>query len=133
MLERATQLSLVQKQEKDGRVGKSYRYEFWHVQGRDLEGRRIRKKFSSREEALDWKNRKEIELMNRGRKLHSVITDLSDEQIKEAQACFLRLGDRTTNSNFSRHSARFFLTPCSLLTILTPDLPTLTSGKKRTT
>jgi Phage integrase, N-terminal SAM-like domain len=94
MSERATQLSLVQKQEKDGRVGKSYRYEFWHVQGTDLEGRRIRKKFSTRDAALDWKNRKEIELLNRGRKLHSVITDLSNEQIKEAQACFLRLRDR---------------------------------------
>jgi hypothetical protein len=91
---RAVQLSLVQKKEKDGRVGKSYRYEFWHVQGRDLDGRRIRKKFSTREEALNWKSRKEIELVNRGQKLHSVITDLSEEQIKEAQACFLRLGDR---------------------------------------
>jgi site-specific recombinase XerD len=91
---RAVQLSLVQKQEKDQRVGKSYRYEFWHVQGTDLDGRRIRKKFSTKEAALSWKSRKEIELVNRGRKLHSVITDLSEEQIKEAQACFLRLGDR---------------------------------------
>src|ERR1700676_1476501 len=94
MSERAAQLSLVHKQEKDGRVGTSYRYEIWHVQGRDLEGHRIRKKFSTREEALNWKSRKEIELINRGRQLHSVITDLSDEQIKEAQACFLRLGNR---------------------------------------
>jgi Phage integrase, N-terminal SAM-like domain len=94
--ERAVQLSIVQKYEKDSRVGKSYRYEFWHVQGKDSDGRRIRKKFSDRQKALDWKNLKEIELTNRGRKLHSVITDLSDEQIKEAQACFIRLGDRYT-------------------------------------
>jgi len=96
MQERAAQLSIVQKYEKDPRVGKSYRYEFWHVQGTDLDGRRIRRKFSDRQKALDWKNLKEIELTNRGRKLHSIITDLSDEQIKEAQACFLRLGDRYT-------------------------------------
>jgi len=96
MPERAIQLSLVQKHEKDSRVGKSYRYEFWHVQGTDLGGNRIRKKFRTREAALDWKSRKEIELMNRGRKLHSVITELSDEQVREAQACFIRLGDRYT-------------------------------------
>jgi hypothetical protein len=96
MQERAALLSIVQKQEKDPRVGKSYRYEFWHVQGTDLDGKRIRKKFRSRDKAVDWKNLKEIELRNRGRKLHSVITDLSAEQINEAQACFLRLGDRYT-------------------------------------
>lgn len=96
MSERAVQLSLVQKKEGDRRLGRSYRYEFWHVQGTDLNGNRIRKKFATREKALDWKSRKEIELMNRGRKLHSVITELSDEQIQEAQACFIRLGDRYT-------------------------------------
>jgi hypothetical protein len=81
MSERAVQLSLVQKQEKDSRLGRSYRYEFWHVQGRDLDGKRIRKKFATREKALDWKSRKEIELLNRGRKLHSVVTELSETPI----------------------------------------------------
>jgi len=96
MQERAAQLSIVQKHEKDLRVGKSYRYEFWHVQGTDSDGRRIRKKFSDRQKAIDWKNLKEIELTNRGRKLHSIITELSDEQIKEAEICVARLAPKYT-------------------------------------
>jgi hypothetical protein len=111
MSERAIQLSLVQKHERDSRLGKSYRYEFWHVQGTDLGGKRIRKKFATREKALDWKSRKEIELMNRGRKLHSVITDLSDDQIREAQACFVRLGDRYTLTQAVDHFLRDYREP----------------------
>jgi hypothetical protein len=96
MQERAAQLSIVQKHEKDLRVGRSYRYEFWHVQGTDSDGRRIRKKFSDRQNAIDWKNLKEIELTNRGRKLHSIITELSDEQVKEAETCVARLRGKYT-------------------------------------
>ena len=105
------QLSLVQKQEKDSRLGRSYRYEFWHVQGRDLDGKRIRKKFATREKALDWKSRKEIELLNRGRKLHSVVTELSDEQIREAQACFIRLGERYTLTQVVDHFFQSYREP----------------------
>jgi hypothetical protein len=111
MSERAAQLSLVQKQEKDSRLRRSYRYEFWHVQGRDLDGKRIRKKFATREKALDWKSRKEIELLNRGRKLHSVVTELSEEQIREAQACFIRLGERYALTQAVDHFLREYREP----------------------
>ena len=77
MSERAMQLSLVQKQEKDSRLGRSYRYEFWHVQGRDLDGKRIRKKFATREKALDWKSRKEIELIN-GKRAYATAYDIRE-------------------------------------------------------
>jgi hypothetical protein len=105
MQSRATRLSLVQKHERDPRVSKQYRYSFWHVQGVETDGRRIRKKFSTRQAALDWKNLKEIELTNGSRKLHSVITGLSDQQIKEAETCFGRLGDHYTLTQ----SVDFFL------------------------
>jgi Phage integrase, N-terminal SAM-like domain len=111
MSARATLLSLVQKTEKDSRVGKSYRYEFWHVQGRDLDGKRIRKKFTTREDALVWKNQKETELLNGGRKLHSIITVLSDEQLKEAEGCFSRLGDRYTLTEAVDHFFRSYQAP----------------------
>jgi Phage integrase, N-terminal SAM-like domain len=111
MSERASQLSLVQKTEKDFRVGKSYRYEFWHVQGTDLDGKRIRKKFATREDALDWKNLKEIELLNGGRKLHSVITVLSEQQLKEAEGCFSRLGERYTLTQAVDHFFRDYREP----------------------
>lgn len=119
MSERAIQLSLVQKHEKDSRVGKSYRYEFWHVQGTDLGGTRIRKKFRTREAALGWKSRKEIELMNRGRKLHSVITELSDEQVREAQACFIRLSPKYTLTEATDYFLQHFQAPDFQISIST--------------
>jgi hypothetical protein len=93
---RPGKLSIKQKYEKDTRVGRSYRYEFWHVQGVDHNGKRIRKKFSDEQKAKSWMAAKGIELTNQGRKMHSVVTELSQEQIKEAEICVGRLGGKYT-------------------------------------
>jgi hypothetical protein len=66
---RPGKLSIKQKYEKDTRVGRSYRYEFWHVQGVDHNGKRIRKKFSDEQKAKSWMAAKGIELTNQGRKM----------------------------------------------------------------
>jgi hypothetical protein len=105
------ELSIVHKTENDPRWGESYCYEFWHVQGRDLDGKRIRKKFATQEDALQWKRLKDVELLNGGRKLHSVITVLSEEQLKEAEGCFARLSTRYTLTQAVDHFFRDYREP----------------------
>jgi len=59
-----------------------------------LNGRRIRKDFKDREEALGEKNRLEVEAANVGGEIRPLNTRLSADQLGDAEAAFRRLQDR---------------------------------------
>jgi hypothetical protein len=59
-----------------------------------LNGRRIRKHFKSREEALGEKNTLEVEAANVGGEIRARNTRLSAGQLAEAEAAFARLGSK---------------------------------------
>ena len=59
-----------------------------------LNGRRIRKHFKSREEALGEKNALEVEAANVGGEIRARNTRLSAGQLAEAEAAFARLGSK---------------------------------------
>ena len=59
-----------------------------------LNGRRIRRQFKSREEALGEKNALEVEAANIGREIQARNTRLSAAQVVEAEAAFARLGPK---------------------------------------
>ena len=66
----------------------------WRVSGR-LHGERIRKNLKTREEALAEKAALEIKAEQATSGLHSVVTSLTVEQVREAEAAIRRLKDNT--------------------------------------
>ena len=64
------------------------------VEGRDSDGKRIRKRFKSEEEARTWKGLQEIKALNHHSELYSVVTKLTQSQISEAEALVARISDR---------------------------------------
>jgi integrase len=60
-----------------------------------LNGRRVRKHFKSREEALGEKNALEVESANAGGEIRARNTRLSASQLAEAEAAFARLGSKS--------------------------------------
>jgi integrase len=63
------------------------------VEGR-LHGIRFRKNFKTREEAAAEQAVLEIKALNAANGLHSIATVLTAEQVREAEALFLRVGDK---------------------------------------
>ena len=66
----------------------------WRVAG-CLHGVRIRKNFKTREEAAAEKAALELKALNATNGLNTVATILSPEQVREAEAVFYRLADKT--------------------------------------
>jgi hypothetical protein len=71
----------------------------WRVSGW-LRGVRIRKNFKSREEAAADKASMEIGAEQAASGLRSISTSLTIEQVREAEAAFQRLGDRSRSLSF---------------------------------
>jgi hypothetical protein len=71
----------------------------WRVDGK-LHGVRIRRNFKSREEAAAEKTALEIKAEQNDSGLHSMITGLTFEQAREAEAIFRRLEGRTKSLSF---------------------------------
>ncbi len=71
-----------------------YTYTQWKVEGR-LKGTRIRKFFSTREEADGYRQIKEVEAINGSHELRPSVTHLTADQLRQAEAAFRRLGERS--------------------------------------
>lgn len=71
-----------------------YSYDTFRVSGQ-LNGRRIRKDFKSKDEAEGEKDRLEIEAANADGSIRPVNTRLAPAQVAQAEAAFLRLGDKS--------------------------------------
>jgi hypothetical protein len=69
------------------------------VDGR-LHGLRIRKNFKTREEAAAEQATLELKAMNAANGLHAIATALTPEQVREAEAVFHRLADKTRSLSF---------------------------------
>jgi integrase len=65
----------------------------WRVDGR-LHGARFRKNFKTREEAAAEQAVLEIKVLNAANGLHTVATVLTADQVREAEAVFLRLAEK---------------------------------------
>jgi hypothetical protein len=65
----------------------------WRVDGR-LHGARFRKNFKTREEAAAEQAVLEIKVLNAANGLHTVATVLTADQVREAEAVFLRKRQR---------------------------------------
>lgn len=71
-----------------------YTYTQWKVEGR-LNGARVRKFFPNKEEAEGYRQLKEVEAINRSHDLRPSVTHLTSEQLRQAEAAFKRLGNRS--------------------------------------
>jgi len=71
----------------------------WRVDGR-LHGVRFRKNFKTREEAAAEQAALELRALNAANGLHTIATVLTAEQVREAEAVFHRLADRTRSLSF---------------------------------
>jgi len=71
----------------------------WRVDGR-LHGVRFRKNFKTREEAAAEQAALELRALNAANGLHTIATVLTAEQVREAEAVFHRLADKTRSLSF---------------------------------
>lgn len=71
-----------------------YTYTQWKVEGR-LSGVRVRKFFPNKEEAEGYRQLKEVEAINGSHELRPSVTHLTAEQLRQAEAAFKRLGNRS--------------------------------------
>jgi len=69
------------------------------VQGR-INGVRFRRNFKTKEEAAAEKGALELRALQGASDLHSVATPLAEAQVREAEAAFHRLGDRTRSLTY---------------------------------
>jgi len=74
--------------------GRKFTYKTFLLSGW-LHGRRVRKQFVSRDEALGEKNALEVEAANMGGEIRARNTRLSSEQLAEAEAAIARLGTKS--------------------------------------
>ena len=88
-----------------------YRYPIVMVEGRDSDGKRIRKRFKSEEEARTWKGLQEIKALNHHSELYSVVTKLTQSQISEAEALVARISDRYTLTQVGDYFFQHFHEP----------------------
>lgn len=73
----------------------------WRVDGR-LNGVRIRRNFKTREEAAAEKATLEIKALQLASALRGVTTCLTDDQVRDAEAVFRRIGIRSCFMSISR-------------------------------
>lgn len=71
-----------------------YTYTQWKVEGR-LNGARIRRFFPNKEEAEGYRQLKDVEAINGSHELRPSVTHLNAEQLRQAEAAFKRLGNRS--------------------------------------
>src|SRR5215469_6116384 len=94
-----------------------YLYEAIWVEGRDLNGERIRKRFKTEEQARTWKGSREIQALNEHSEFHPVVTKLTQEQIAEAENAFRRLGTRYSLTSAIEFFLRHYCEPDVVLSI----------------
>ena len=68
-----------------------YEYSAFQVVG-SMKGKRVRKQFRTRDEALGEVNRLEVAAANVGGSIQALPTRLSEKQLAEAETAFARLG-----------------------------------------
>ena len=83
-------ISLREIREQDG----DYTWSTWLVQGWKESDKWKRRKFKNKKDAETFIFRKQVELKNHSGTAKTVITRLTQEQIDQAEAAFLELGDR---------------------------------------
>ncbi len=66
-----------------------------HLVAGYLNGKRVRRRFKNREEALGEKNRLEVQAANRAGSIRTTVTRLSQAQVVEAEACIQNLQGRS--------------------------------------
>jgi hypothetical protein len=71
----------------------------WRVEGR-INGVRFRRNFKTKEEAAAEKAALELRALQGASNLRSIATSLAEEQVREAEAAFHRLTDRTRSLSF---------------------------------
>jgi len=85
-----------------------YEYETYVVEGKDADGKRLRRKFKDLREAEAFKATEDVRLLNLASALNNVATRLTEAQVREAEDAFQRLGEhysvREAVDFFLRHS-----------------------------
>lgn len=90
---------------KDGYSWSSWLVQGWAVTGEDGKKKWQRRKCKNREDALAFIYAKQVELANDQADQQRVVTRLKQDQVREAEDAFHRLGDRYT----VRQAVEFFL------------------------
>lgn len=85
---------------------KGFTYQTFRLTGW-LDGRRIRKQFKSRDEALGEQNTLQVQAANVGGTVRSRVTRLSDAQLAEAEAAFAALGGRSLTEAIAWFKANY--------------------------
>lgn len=75
------------------KTAEGYSYPTYKIVGR-IEGRRIRKQFTSEQEALGEKHRLEVFAANQANAVRPAVTRLTPAQLADAEAAFSRLDDK---------------------------------------
>ena len=68
-------------------------YPCYRVQGWKEDGKWQKKQFSKESDAIECARQKNIELLNHGRKMHLVTTELDEDQTRQAERALKTLGD----------------------------------------
>ncbi|MDA9923190.1 phage integrase N-terminal SAM-like domain-containing protein [Verrucomicrobiales bacterium] len=82
-----------------------YEYDTFEVEGKDADGKRLRRRFKDRREAEAFRATEEVRLLNLTSALNNVVTRLDERQVREAEDAFQRLGDHYS----LREAVEFFL------------------------
>lgn len=85
-----------------------YEYDTFVVEGKDADGKRLRRRFKDLREAEAFRATEEVRLLNLASALNNVATRLDERQVREAEDAFQRLGEhyslREVVEFFLRHS-----------------------------
>lgn len=82
-----------------------YEYDTFVVEGKDVDGKRLRRRFKDLREAEAFRATEEVRLLNLASSLNNVATRLDERQVREAEDAFQRLGEHYS----LREAVEFFL------------------------
>lgn len=96
-----------------------YSYSTFMVTGRDERGKRIRKSFKSRDQAVAFITAMRTKLLNAQTAITTAVTRLSPDQLKQAEAAFARLGSRYTLDQAVTYFLENYAAPDEAVTLAT--------------
>ena len=118
-------LKIVVRELKDA---DGYTWTTHRVEGRDERGRRIRKCYKSRDQAVAFVTAMRTKLLNAQTAVTTAVTRLTPDQLKQAEAAFNRLGDRYTLDQAVTYFVDNYAAPDEAVTLQTA-VEKFTEGK----
>jgi hypothetical protein len=118
-------LKIVVRELKDA---DGYTWTTHRVEGRDERGRRIRKCYKSRDQAVAYVTAMRTKLLNAQTAVTTAVTRLTPDQLKQAEAAFNRLGDRYTLDQAVTYFVDNYAAPDEAVTLRTA-VEKFTEGK----